>query len=75
MSSACSEQQRTSPAAVEFGRNLGLDQATLVERIESSEAEIRAAGFDLVSCRVPTDPDGAEAKVHDCITDGSFRSR
>ncbi|MFB7719607.1 hypothetical protein [Nocardia sp. NPDC056100] len=61
------------PSAVDYARYPGIDEATLTARIEAGEAALRAAGFDLVSCQVPADPDAAEAKLRDCASNGSFR--
>ncbi|CAL9494953.1 hypothetical protein SUDANB95_03295 [Actinosynnema sp. ALI-1.44] len=60
------------PAAVDFSRYPGLDEATLSARIAAGEAALRAAGFDFVSCQVPADPDEAEAVVRERAAAGPF---
>ncbi|WP_221639323.1 hypothetical protein [Nocardia bhagyanarayanae] len=61
------------PSAVDYSRYPGIDQATLTARIEAGESALRAAGFDIVSCQVPADPDAAEAQLRECASRGSFR--
>ncbi|MCP2296665.1 hypothetical protein SAMN04244553_1455 [Nocardia amikacinitolerans] len=61
------------PSAVDYSRYPGIDEATLTARIEAGESELRAAGFDIVSCQVPADPDAAEAALRECASAGSFR--
>lgn len=60
------------PGAIDYSRHPGLDEAVLTARIEAGEAALRAAGFDLVSCQVPADPDAAEAKLRECASGGAF---
>jgi hypothetical protein len=61
------------PSAVDYSRYPAIDEATLTARIEAGEAALRDAGFDLVSCQVPADPDAAETKLRECAAGGSFR--
>lgn len=61
------------PSAIDYSRYPGLDEATLTARIEAGESALRAAGFDLVSCQLPADPDAAETKLRECASTGSFR--
>lgn len=61
------------PSAVDYSRYPGLDEVTLTARIAAGEAALRDAGFDIVSCQVPADPDAAEATLRDCASRGSFR--
>ncbi|MEV6214293.1 hypothetical protein [Nocardia sp. NPDC051833] len=60
------------PGAVDYTRYPGLDQATLTARIAAGEAALRDAGFDLVSCQVPADPDAAESVLRECVAGGDF---
>jgi hypothetical protein len=48
------------PGAVDYSRYPHIDAATLTARIAAGETALRDAGFDLVSCQVPADPDAAE---------------
>lgn len=61
------------PSAVDYHRHPGLDEAILTARIAAGEAALREAGFDFVSCQVPSAPDEAEARVRECAAAGSFR--
>ncbi|MFD3506253.1 hypothetical protein [Nocardia sp. NPDC058666] len=61
------------PGAVDYTNYPNLDEATLTARIEAGESALRAAGFNFVSCLVPTDPDAAEAKLRECAAGGVFR--
>ncbi|MFI9535084.1 hypothetical protein ACIG56_17775 [Nocardia fusca] len=60
------------PGAVDYRRYPHIDAATLTARIAAGEAALRDAGFDLVSCQVPADPDAAEAKLRECTAGRSF---
>ncbi|MGW3282350.1 hypothetical protein [Nocardia rhamnosiphila] len=60
------------PGAVDYSRYPHIDAATLTARIAAGETALREAGFDLVSCQVPADPDAAEAKLRECAADRSF---
>lgn len=55
------------PSALDYSRYPGLDEATLTARIVAGEAALREAGFDIVSCQVPADPDKAEAQIRECL--------
>jgi hypothetical protein len=61
------------PSALDYSLHPGLDEATLTARIAAGEAALREAGFDLVSCQVPADPDEAEKKVRECVAADSVR--
>lgn len=61
------------PSAVDYSRYPQLDEATLTARIAAGETALREAGFDLVSCQLPADPDAAEAKLRECVAGGEFR--
>ncbi|WP_446225931.1 hypothetical protein ACTWPB_13165 [Nocardia sp. IBHARD005] len=61
------------PSAVDYSNYPNLDEATLTARIEAGESALRAAGFDIVSCQLPADPDAAEAKLRECAAGGTFR--
>ncbi|MFD4352153.1 hypothetical protein ACFWPX_06320 [Nocardia sp. NPDC058518] len=62
------------PSAVDYSNYPNLDEATLTARIEAGESALRAAGFDLVSCQLPADPDAAETKLRECMAGGAFRA-
>ncbi|MGV9415026.1 hypothetical protein ACWDOP_34435 [Nocardia sp. NPDC003693] len=62
------------PGAVDYSRYPGLDEATLTSRIAAGEAALRDAGFDLVSCLLPADPDAAETQLRECLSRGDFRA-
>jgi hypothetical protein len=53
------------PSAIDYGRHPGLDEATMIARIDAGHAALRAAGFDFVPCEVPAAPDEAEAMVRE----------
>ncbi len=61
------------PSAVDYSRYPGLDESTLTARIDAGEAALRAAGFDLVSCRLPAEPELAEAALRGCLAQREFR--
>jgi hypothetical protein len=60
------------PSAVDCSRYPGLDEATLAARIEAGEAALAAAGFDVVSCRLPAAPHEAEAQLRHRAAGRSF---
>ncbi|WP_435592920.1 hypothetical protein [Nocardia sp. bgisy118] len=60
------------PGSLDYSRIPGLDEATLTARIAAGEQALRDAGFDLVSCLVPAEPDAAEAALRECAADRSF---
>ena len=62
------------PSAVDFTPYPGQDASTLMARIQEGQAALRAAGFDPVTCLVPTDPDEAEAVVREHAAKGPFRA-
>lgn len=55
------------PSAVDLSRHPEITQEMLATRIASGEAEMRQAGFDIVPCQVPADPDEAEKRVRECL--------
>ncbi|MGW6122513.1 hypothetical protein ACWFRF_25930 [Nocardia sp. NPDC055165] len=61
------------PSAVDYTRYPQIDEATLTARITAGETALREAGFDIVSCQVPADPDAAEAVLRECAAGGEFR--
>ncbi|MFD6399571.1 hypothetical protein [Nocardia sp. NPDC060249] len=61
------------PGAVDYARYPQIDEATLTARIAAGETALREAGFDIVSCQVPADPDAAEAVLRACAAGGEFR--
>ncbi|WP_210745219.1 hypothetical protein [Nocardia flavorosea] len=61
------------PSALDYSRYPGLDEATLTARIDAAEAALRAAGFDIVSCRLPAEPDAAADELRRCASLGEFR--
>jgi hypothetical protein len=60
------------PSVIDYTRHPGLDEVTLTARIEHGNAALLAAGFDVVSCLVGTDPDAAERTVRELLSEGSF---
>ncbi len=80
MENAVAEQNPNSvlsiglhPGAVDYSRYPGLDEAILTARITAGETALREAGFDLVSCQLPADPDAAETQLRECVAGGEFR--
>jgi hypothetical protein len=61
------------PSAIDYSRYPGLDEETLTARIAAGQAELREAGFDIVSCQVLADPDEAEKKVRECVAANPVR--
>lgn len=61
------------PSAVDYSNYPQLDEATLTARIAAGESALREAGFDIVSCQLPADPDAAEAALRECAAGGEFR--
>lgn len=61
------------PSALDYSRYPHLDEATLTARIQAGEAALHEAGFDIVSCLLPAEPDAAEEKLRECVTDRTFR--
>jgi len=55
------------PSAIDFSRYPELTEELLTARIAAGEAGLLEAGFDIVSCQVPADPDEAEKKVRECL--------
>lgn len=61
------------PRSIDYGRHPEIDEATLVARVEAGRAVLREAGFNAVSCQVPTDPDEAAAQLRERVAGGRFR--
>ncbi|MFD6356178.1 hypothetical protein [Nocardia tengchongensis] len=61
------------PSEVDYSNYPQLDEATLTARIDAGEAALRAAGFDLVACRLPSDPDAAEEALRTRLEGRTFR--
>ncbi|MFI5607040.1 hypothetical protein [Amycolatopsis sp. NPDC051903] len=61
------------PSDLDYSRHPGLDEGTLLTRIAGAEAALREAGFDVVSCLVPADPDEAEKRVRAVVTANPLR--
>ncbi|MFD4456596.1 hypothetical protein [Nocardia sp. NPDC058480] len=61
------------PSAVDYSNYPQLDESTLTARIAAGESALREAGFDIVSCQLPADPDAAEAALRECAAGGEFR--
>lgn len=62
------------PSALDYSRYPGLDEATLTARIQAGEAALYEAGFDIVSCQLPADPDAAVAKLRECAAGRTIRA-
>jgi hypothetical protein len=61
------------PSAIDYSRYPGLDEETLTARIAAGEAELHQAGFDIVPCQVPADPDEADKKIRECVAANPVR--
>lgn len=61
------------PSAVDYSRYPGLTEEILRDRIAVGHAGLREAGFGIVLCQVPADPDEAERKVRECVADRPIR--
>ncbi|MFD7841631.1 hypothetical protein ACFV4K_01645 [Nocardia sp. NPDC059764] len=62
------------PSAVDYSNYPQLTEEILTARIAAGEAALREAGFDLVACHLPADPEAAEAALRDRISGRSFRA-
>lgn len=62
------------PSAVDYSRYPQLTEEVLTARIAAGENALREAGFDLVACQLPADPDAAEAALRERIAGRSFRA-
>ncbi|MFE5283728.1 hypothetical protein ACFRAQ_01985 [Nocardia sp. NPDC056611] len=62
------------PSAVDYSNYPQLTEEILTARITAGEAALREAGFDLVSCQLPADPDAAEAALRERIAGQTFRA-
>ena len=61
------------PGAVDFSHYPGLTEEVLRDRIAAGHAALHEAGFDVVQCLVPADPDEAERAVRECVADRPIR--
>lgn len=61
------------PSAIDYSRHPGLDEETLTARIAAGDAALREAGFDILPCQVPADPDEAEKMVRDSVATNTIR--
>ncbi|WP_328387466.1 hypothetical protein [Nocardia sp. NBC_00416] len=60
------------PSALDYSRIPGLDEETLTARIAAGDRALHDAGFDVVSCLLPADPDAAETALRGCAADTPF---
>ncbi|MFG1790086.1 hypothetical protein [Nocardia sp. NPDC049149] len=60
------------PSTIDYSKIPDLDLATMTARIEAGNAALRAAGLDVVTCLVPTDPDAADAAVRAQLAEQTF---
>lgn len=60
------------PAVIDFSPYPGQDADRLRARVGAAEAELRDAGFEVVTCQVPNDPDAAEARIRACFAGTEF---
>lgn len=60
------------PGVVDFSPYPGQTARKLQVRIDAAESALRNAGFDVVKCQVPDDPDAAESQIRACLTRGTF---
>ena len=60
------------PAVIDFSPYPGQDADALRARISAAESALRAAGFDVLMCLVPDDPDIAEAAIRACCAGSTF---
>jgi hypothetical protein len=61
------------PSALDYSRHPGLDEEKLLARIAAAHAELREAGFDIVSCQLPADPDEAAKQIRECVAANPVR--
>lgn len=60
------------PAVVDFSPYPGQDADQLQARVDAAGTALRDAGFDVVTCQVPDDPEVAEAQIRACVTDAAY---
>lgn len=60
------------PAVVDFSPYPGQTAADLQARVDAAESALRDAGFDVVTCQVPDDPDAAETQIRTSLTGSAF---
>ncbi|MGA4508129.1 hypothetical protein ACQB6R_03750 [Propionibacteriaceae bacterium G1746] len=60
------------PAVIDFSSWPGQDANALQVRIATAEQSLRDAGYDVMVCLLPDDPDAAESAVRRCLADGSY---
>ncbi|MEV6554282.1 hypothetical protein AB0M22_01085 [Nocardia sp. NPDC051756] len=58
------------PKSLDYSQFPDLDEPKLLARIETGHAAMRAAGFDVVSCLIGTDPDDAEREIRAQLAEG-----
>ncbi|MFI7675702.1 hypothetical protein [Actinophytocola sp. NPDC049390] len=62
------------PSAIDFSRYPGITEDMLTARVEAGEAQLRAAGFDIVPCRLTSDdPDDAEKRIRATVAERPVR--
>ncbi|MEU4311062.1 hypothetical protein [Nocardia sp. NPDC024068] len=60
------------PSALDYSRLPGLDEEILAARIAAGDRALHDAGFDVVSCLLPADPDAAETALRGCAAEKPF---
>ncbi|TSE01062.1 hypothetical protein FOS14_04725 [Skermania sp. ID1734] len=60
------------PAVIDFSPYPGQDADQLRARVSAAEAELRDAGFEVMMCQVPDDPDAAEVRIRSCLAETVF---
>ncbi len=60
------------PAVVDFSPYPGQDADQLQARVDAAGTALRDAGFDVVTCQVPDDPEVAEAQIRACFTGTAY---
>ncbi len=55
------------PSAIDFSLHPEITEEMLTARIAAGEAGLHEAGFDIVSCPIPPDPDEAEKTIRECV--------
>ncbi|MDR2998574.1 MAG: hypothetical protein LBU78_10700 [Microbacterium sp.] len=60
------------PAVVDFSGYPGQRVDALLARVDAAESALRDAGFEVVRCQVPDDPDAAERQIRACAAGSGF---
>ena len=55
------------PRAIDFSLHPEITEEMLTARITAGAAGLHEAGFDIVSCPIPADPDEAEKTIRECV--------